>query len=404
MTRRNTTKSLAPVRLSLGDMLRAGSSGLRTRPLRVVLAAVGIAIGVAAMVAVLGISTSSRAEVNARLDQLGTNLLVATAGQTLLGQDASLPRESVDMIARLPDVQTASATGAVDVNVYRTDRIPKLETRGVSARAARTDLLDAVGGTVRGGTWLNDATSRYPAVVLGATAARRLGITETNPDTRIWLGGQWFTVIGILEPVGLVPALDAAALVGWEVAQDRLGFDGHPTTVYERSADTAVHRVRALLPAAANPEHPEEISVSRPSDALAARVVIDNTLTRLLLGLGAVALLVGGVGVANTMVISVLERRGEIGLRRALGATRGQIRGQFLAESFLLSGLGAGTGVVLGTLVTTGYAHSQGWLLAIPALAPGVAAGATLLIGSAAGLYPAIRAARLHPTTALTST
>jgi putative ABC transport system permease protein len=404
MTKPSRTSRLRPARLSPRDIVRVGSSGLRTRPLRVVLSALGIAIGIAAMVAVLGISTSSKAEVNAELDRLGTNLLVISAGQSLFGEDSTLPEESVDMIAGLPEVEQVSAVGSVDANVYRTDKIPSEKSGGIAVKAARTDLLGTVGGTVRSGAWLNAATSKYPGVVLGSTTARRLGITEAGGDVRVWLGDQWFTVVGILDPVSLVPALDTSALVGWSVAADRLGFDGSPTSVYERSADDAVDRVRSLLPATANPEHPDEVEVSRPSDALAARAAVNDTLTGLLLGLGAVALLVGGVGVANTMVISVLERRSEIGLRRALGATKGQIRGQFLTESILLSGLGAVSGVVLGAAVTYLYARSQDWLVSIPATALGGAAAATLLIGSMAGLYPAVRAARMDPTVALATT
>jgi putative ABC transport system permease protein len=390
--------------VTAGDVLRTGSLGLRTRRLRAALSALGIAIGIAAMVAVLGISTSSKAQVNAELDKLGTNLLVVSPGQSLFGEESSLPDDSVDMIARLPEVEQVSAVGSVDANVYRNDKIPTEESGGIAVKAARTDLTGTVGATVRSGTWLNPATSKYPAVVLGSTAARRLGIAAAGPGVRVWLGDQWFTVVGILEPVSLVPALDASALVGWSVAEQRLGFDGSPTSVYERSADDAVDHVRSLLPATANPEHPDEVDVSRPSDALAARAAVDETLTSLLLGLGAVALLVGGVGVANTMVISVLERRSEIGLRRSLGATKGQIRGQFLTESVLLSGLGATCGVLIGAVVTYVYARSQDWLVSIPPIALGGAAAATLLIGSMAGLYPAVRAARMDPTAALATT
>ncbi len=143
--------------------------------------------------------------------------------------------------------------------------------------------------------------------------------------------------------------------------------------------------------------------MSRPSDALAAQQAADETFTGLLLGLGAVALLVGGVGVANTMVISVLERRPEIGLRRSLGATRGQIRVQFLAESLLLSVLGGVTGVLLGLGVTALYASTQGWPTVVPLWAAGGGLLATLLIGAVAGLYPAMRAARLSPTEALST-
>jgi putative ABC transport system permease protein len=259
--------------------------------------------------------------------------------------------------------------------------------------------LDTVGATVAKGVFLNDATARYPAVVLGHKAAERLGVAA--PDEPVHLGGEWFTVVGVLHPAPLVPELDTAALVGWPVARRELGFDGHPTTVYARSRDDAVDSVRTNLAATANPEHPDEVEVSRPSDALAARQATDETLDALLLGLGAVALLVGGVGVANTMVISVLERRAEIGLRRSLGATRAQIRTQFLAESQLVSALGGAAGTLLGILVTTSYATYQGWPSVVPAWATAGGLAATMVIGALSGLYPAIRAGRLPPTEAL---
>ncbi|MBX6768452.1 MAG: ABC transporter permease [Actinomadura rubrobrunea] len=381
-------------------MLRVGAAGLRARPLRVVLSALGIAIGIAAMIGVVGISASSRAQLQAALDRLGTNLLTVAPGKDFFGEDAKLPETAPGMIGRIPDVLSASATGKVEgARVYRNDRIPEGETGGISVLATRLDLPRTVGLTVADGTWLNAGTGRYPAVVLGSEAARRLGIAE--PGAQVWLGEQWFTVVGILAPADLAPELDAAALVGWDAAAARLGFDGHPTTVYARAAKDRVEEVRDLLAATANPEAPNEIEVSRPSDALAAQYATDQAFTGLLLGLGGVALLVGGVGVANTMVISVLERRAEIGLRRSLGATRGQIRLQFLTESQLLAGLGGVGGVALGTVVTAVFAVLQGWPTVVPAWAMAGGVAATLVIGAAAGLYPAIRAARLAPTEAL---
>jgi putative ABC transport system permease protein len=383
-------------------VLRVGGVGLRTRPLRVFLSALGIAIGIAAMTAVVGISSSSRAELDRQLAALGTNLLTVTPGNTLFGKDATLPTESVAMISRIGPVHRVAATGKVpDTRVYRSDRIPPAETGGLSVQAAHLDLLPTVAATVARGRWLNAATARYPAVVLGSTAARLTGISTASPDVQVYLGGRWFTVIGILDPVPLAPELDSSALVGWPAAQSYLDFDGHPTTVYTRSADSAVEAVRGVLAATANPQAPNEVKVSRPSDALAARRATNRAFTGLLLGLGAVALLVGGVGVANTMVISVLERRAEIGLRRSLGATRGQIRLQFLAESLLLSALGGVGGVLLGIAVTATYATTQSWPAVVPAWVMAGAVAATLLIGATAGLYPAIRAARLAPTEAL---
>jgi putative ABC transport system permease protein len=396
---------LWPAPLRPGDVVRVGSAGLRTRPVRVVLSALGIAIGIAAMVAVLGISASSRAGLQAQLDELGTNLLTVTPGNTMFGEDAKLPEEAPAMVGRIGPVTAVSATGQVgDTSVYRNDRIPKMQTGGIGVLAARTDLLDTVAGTVSSGTWLNDATARYPAVVLGATAAQRLGIGAAGPDVNVVIGGERFTVVGVLDPVALADELDTAAIVGFPVAEQLLGFDGYPSTIYERSRDDAVDAVRGVLRQTANPEHPEEVDVSRPSDALEARNAADRALTGLLLGLGGVALLVGGVGVANTMVISVLERRNEIGLRRALGATRGQVRLQFLAESLLLSALGGVAGVLIGSMVTGFYAAVRDWPVSIPPLAIVGGIGATLVIGTIAGAYPATRAARLTPTAALATT
>lgn len=395
-------RPLRPGRLSLYDIFRLAGHGLRARPMRVVLSALGIAIGIAAMIAVVGISTSSRAELNRLLNALGTNLLSVEPGTSLFGEEATLPKESIAMLGRIAAVQMVTAIGGIaDAKVYRNDKIPSAESGGIGVYAARLNLLETVGGTVAAGTWLNAATAPYPAVVLGAKAAERLGIGTVHTGMQIWLGGQWFTVIGVLAPLPLVPSLDLAALIGWEASERYLAAEGEITMLYVRANPGAVEAVRAILARTANPVAPNEVNVSRPSDALAAEAAADSAFTGLLLGLGAVALLVGGIGVANTMVISVLERRAEIGLRRSQGATRGHIRIQFLGEAFLLSLLGGSAGVLLGYGVTTVYAATQGWPTVVPAwvIAGGILA--TLLIGGVAGLYPALRAARVPPTEAL---
>ncbi|MFJ6571663.1 ABC transporter permease [Streptomyces sp. NPDC091292] len=397
-----TVEVLRPARLSPRDVVKVGAVGLRTRPLRAFLSALGIAIGIAAMVSVVGISSSSRADLDRTLAALGTNLLTVSPGQTFSGGQASLPLDAEKMVGRIAPVESVSAVGAVeDAKVYRSDRIPEVETNGLGVFAARTDLRATIGARLRTGTWLNAVTGRYPAVVLGSDTAERLGIGRIGTDTQVLIGQRLFTVVGVLEPSPLAPELDSAALIGWQAAETYLGFDGHATTIYSRSAESAVPAVQAVLGATANPQAPNEVEVSRPSDALAAQQAAGKAFTGLLLGLGAVALLVGGVGVANTMVISVLERRAEIGLRRSLGATRGQIRAQFLTESLLLSALGGIGGAVLGTAVTSGYAFSQGWPTVVPPWAVALGVAATLLIGGLAGLYPAIRASRLAPTEAL---
>jgi putative ABC transport system permease protein len=394
---------MGPSKLRPGDALRVAGAGLMARPLRAVLSALGIAVGIAAMVAVVGISASSRAEIDQQLQALGTNLLTVEPGQELRsGETAKLPAESVDMVARIGPVTSVSAVGAVDdAFVYRNDEIDELRTNGVTTMAARPDLLDAVGGEVASGRWLDDALADFPTVVLGATTAERLGVSQADGSVAVWLGKQWFTVVGILDPAPLAPELDAAALVGWPIAEELLGYDGAPTRLYERTPESRVEDVRAVLAGTVNPENPEEVTVSRPSGALAAQAAADETLTTMLLALGGVALLVGGIGVANTMVIAVLERRSEIGLRRALGATRAHVRIQFLGESVLLAGLGGIGGAVLGGTVTAVFAASRDWPFALPIWVLAGAAAATLLVGAIAGAYPAARAARMSPTAAL---
>ena len=391
---------LRPARLGLLDLIRLGSAGIRTRPTRVLLSALGIAIGVGAMIAVVGISSSSQAEVNRRLEALGTNVLRVAPGQSLQGGATQLPATTLSMVSRIGPVQTAAAVADLHTAVYRNDHMPKGRTNSLTVMAAQGNLLGTVNGHLQQGVWFNQATGRYPAVVLGQTAADRLNVQRSG--TRVWISDQWFSLVGILRPVALAPELDSAALIGWPAATDVLHSSPHPSVVYVRTDPDQVQNVYAVLPRTAKPANPAEVDVSRPSDALAAKEITDNALTGLLLGLGGVALLVGAVGAGNTMIISVLERRSEIGLRRSLGATRRQVLGQFLAESLLLCVIGGVAGSVLGIAVTAGYAMSKSWPTVVPVWASLAGVGVTLLAGALAGLYPAIRASRLSPTEALT--
>jgi putative ABC transport system permease protein len=386
-------------RLLPADLVRVGAVGLHTRRLRAALSALGIAIGIASMVAVLGLSESSRAGLLHQLDRLGTNLLTAAPGHTLGGDDATLPETAQASLRRVGGVQRVDSVRGLDATVRRSDRIDPDETGGITVDAADAGLLQTLGGSMLRGRFLNGANGRTRSVVLGWEAAAQLGID--HPGELVYIAGRWWTVLGIMAPLQLAPDLDRAALMGYDAAVRELGAERSASTVYLRAEPSAVARIHDLLPSAANAEHPEEVEVSRPSDALAARAQADKALTGLFLGLGAVALLVGGIGIANTMVISVLERRSEIGLRRALGATRGHVRAQFLVESLLLAAAGGLAGIVVGTLVTGAYASTRGWTAVVPpeALAGGV--GAALAIGAVAGLYPAGRAARMSPTEAL---
>jgi putative ABC transport system permease protein len=403
--------SASDERLELRDWLRVASVGLRSRPLRAALSALGIAIGTAAIVGVLGLSASSQAGLIAEINRLGTNLLTVEAGQSLTGGPAQLPREAPARITLLNDVQQVAHTALIkNTYVYRSSIVPVTETGGLQVRATSLNLLPVLGTGLARGDWLNQGTARLPVAVLGAVAAQQLGIDRVYPGQRIWLGGQWFDIAGILNPSPLTPDIDVSALIGYPAAQTYLGYlnivggeqkTGPPSSIYVRAATGHEAAVQSLLANTADPEAPYEAAVSQPSDVLTARAAAAGAFNSLFLGLGVVALIVGAVGVANIMIISVLERRSEIGLRRALGATKSQIRTQFLAESILLAVIGGIVGVLAGAMATAVYASTKNWAVIIPAKAWTGGIASAILIGAIAGLMPAIRASRMPPTVAL---
>ena len=398
-------------RLELRDWLRVAGVGLRSRPLRAALSALGIAIGTAAIVGVLGLSASSQAGLIAEINRLGTNLLTVEAGQSLTGGPAQLPREAPARITLLDNVQQVADTALIkNTYVYRSSIVPATQTGGLQVRATSLNLLPVLGTGLARGDWLNQGTARLPVAVLGAVAAQQLGIDRVYPGQRIWLGGQWFDIAGILNPSPLTPDIDVSALIGYPAAKTYLGYlsivggeqkTGPSSSIYVRAATGHETAVQSLLANTADPEAPYEAAVSQPSDVLTARAAAAGAFNSLFLGLGVVALIVGAVGVANIMIISVLERRSEIGLRRALGATKSQIRTQFLAESILLAVIGGIVGVLAGAIATAVYASTKNWAVIIPAKAWTGGIASAILIGAVAGLMPAIRASRMPPTVAL---
>lgn len=386
-------------KLHPSDLVGLGAIGLKASRVRSALTMIGIAIGIAAMVGVLVISESSRSDLLSQLDRLGTNMLRVTAGQTLFGGEAALTSDARVMIERVGPVESASSVATVDATVRRTDLIDEGRTGGIAVTAADLDLLETLRADVAVGRWLDEASATLPTTVLGNTAARRLGIDE--PGVRVWMDDRWFTVIGILEPVELASELDSSAFVGIPVSERLYEFDGSPSTIYVRSDVEFIEDVRAVLGRTANPEDASEVEVTRPSDVLEAKAAAAVAFTDLFLGLGAVALIVGGFGIANVMLMSVMERRGEIGLRRALGATRRHIALQFVSEALALALVGGVLGVLLGAGLAVAYALSQSWMPIIPAVAVFGGIAAAVAIGALAGFYPAMRAARLSPTDAL---
>jgi putative ABC transport system permease protein len=354
---------------------------------RSALSALGIAVAIAALVAVLGIAASAKADLLAQLGAEG-NLLTLAAGQTFTGNPSPLPATAEQMIKAVPPVREVTAVSVVQqATVRRSAVIPAIQTGGISVLAAETSLLETLSATMLRGHFLDSMAQRYPEVILGYSAAQNLCIGTLSAATQVYLGGNYFVVIGILTPVTVAPEIDDVALVSFPVAVSRLKLDDRPTRIYLRADPDQVAAVAAVLPFTASPAQPEAVEVRRPSDILIARIAARTAFVSLFLGLGAVTLLVSGVGIANIMLISVLERRSEIGLRRALGARGRHVSTQFVLEAAALAVIGG----ALGCLATAVVAHVGGNPVTIPLSAPLAGLGAAIAVGVLAGGLPGAR-------------
>lgn len=388
-------------RLKIKDLFFVALYGVRARRGRAALTSIGIGIGIAAIVAVTGISASGRADLLATLESLGTNLIKASPQAGFFGTQEKLPDGVVGMVERIGPVEEVTSTTQTDLIVRRSDYISEFEGGGISTIVTSPELLQVVGGNLIEGRFIQDGLSNIPVTVLGSVTASRLGINTLETPTKILIGNEWFGVVGILDELKIHPDLDRSVFIGYGVAKTLFDIDKEPTTIYVRANPTYIEDVVEVIAPSMNPENPDQVQVSRPSDALEAQEAADAAFTNLLLGLGSVALLVGGVAIANVMVMSVLERRMEIGVRRSIGATRREIRYQFLLESIVLSGIGGLVGVVLGTGVTLGYTNYTDIVFSIPVSQVLGAILLALLIGAISGVYPAIKASKIQPAEAV---
>ena len=383
------------------DLFFVAVYGVKARKGRAALTSIGIGIGIAAIVAVSGIAASGSADLLSTLESLGTNLVKASPQAGFFGTQEELPEGVIGMVERIGPVEEVTSTTQTDLLVRRSNFISEFEGGGISTIVTSSELLNVIGGKLSEGRFITDGLSDLPVTVLGNVTAKRLGITNLSKPTKILIDDEWFGVIGIVEELKIHPDLDRSVFIGYGAAKKLFDINEEPTTIYLRANPTFIEDVVEVIAPSMNPENPDQVEVSRPSDALEAQQAVEASFTNLLLGLGSVALLVGGVAIANVMVMSVLERRMEIGVRRSIGATRREIRYQFLLESIVLSGIGGLVGVMLGSLITLAYTNYTNIVFSIPVWQILGAVVLALLIGAISGVYPAIKASKIQPAEAV---
>lgn len=384
--------------MRISEAGRRAAYDLRARTARTVMSCLGVAVGVAAVVAVLGVAQTSTESLLNQLYALQDVLTVS--GTSLAGGSGLLPRYTLATVGRLNPVESVSGTSQLTWTVRRSPLIPTGDTAGIGVMAVSGNLAQTTGSHLLFGRELGP-NDLLPVTVLGYQAARLLGIDRHEVPCRVWMDNRWVVVTGVLAPSPLPDVVDLSALVGYPFARAQGGTAAAFATVYVRVRPGTAGAVTNILPATIEPLSPIDVIVNQPSAAVAAQVAARSALDGLFLALVGVGMVVAGLGVANTLTIAVVERRPEIGLRRALGATRSDIGAQFLAEGVLLAAGGAVGGAMAGTLAVFGYAWYSGLVPVFPLVGIGLGSGAALIVGVIAGFYPAAKATRLPPSDVL---
>lgn len=400
----NITTVRRPLGTRIADLLHSAWIGATGRRSRTVLAALGIALGIAAYVALSGIAASNQSALLARLDALGANLQVVTPGQDAARQPIPLPQYAPRTLARQPQVERVGVfdTTPENVRIFKNELVPKSNGNALALSVMRPGALDALGASLTQGHGIDADNEHLPVAVLGSEAAYRLGVTGVGD--RVLIDDAWYGVVGILDPVPQARSFDSSVIIGSKYAKahypDQAKTIGRISAIYVRTKPGDAEALRRMLAHAANLTG-SGVSVNASADLSEARNTTDDSLTTLGLMIGVIALAVGGMSIANMMIVTVMERRGEIGLRRALGATPGAIRMQFVTEAAMLSAFGglAGIGIGAGTAMAVAVSAHQPMALDWGSLP--LAWCAAVLVGILAGIYPASRAARLTPTEAL---
>jgi putative ABC transport system permease protein len=380
----------------LRDLLGVAAAGLFARKARTALIVAGPLLGVAALVGVIGLTDSAKGDVQATLQSLGTNLLVVTA----TGQNQKLPVESLDRVRHVRTVTAAaSSTSLSNITVSDTENLRSEEQAAATqVRAVDPSLPGVVDAHLRWGRFLNawDRASGDRAAVIGADLAALYGIVPGDVRT-ILLNDRPYAVVGVLEPVPLLSDLDSSVMITRTAATNDWSDDGAPSTLYVRVVQGSTQATASVLPTAVTYGGPGNPIVSVPSDLLSASAKVDTTLRNTGLAMAALALLVGGLGIANVMSISVIQRQAEIGIRRAVGHSRFTIGAQFFAEALFVGLIGGLLGILSGGGFVTAVAFARGWVLVIEPWVPAAGMVVAVSVAIVAGIYPAMKAARLEP-------